>query len=69
MIVLEIQHSNSGKTDCIVTTHSNNNEAEQKYNSVLAAAAVSNVNVHSSVMLDDTGRCIKSETYYHGGVE
>jgi hypothetical protein len=30
---------------------------------------VSQVNVHSVVMLDDTGARIKGETYYHGNAD
>lgn len=69
MIIIEIQHSNAGTTATICTTHTNQSEAEQKYHTVLAAAAASSVNVHSAVMLDDTGERIKGETYYHGSAE
>lgn len=69
MIVIEIQHYNNGRTDCITTTHANQSEAEQKYHTILAAAAVSNVDVHSAVMLDDMGNRIKGESYYHGTLE
>ena len=69
MIILEIQHSNNGATACLVDTFTDNALAEQKYHNVLAAAAVSSVNVHSAVMLDDTGNRIKGETYSHGGIE
>lgn len=69
MIVIEIQHYNNGRTDCITTTHANQSEAEQKYHTILAAAAVSNVDVHSAVMLDDMGNRIKGESYYHGSLE
>lgn len=66
MIILEIQHSNDGTTAPIVTVKSDRAEAEQHYHSVLSFAAVSEVNVHSVVMLDDYGATVKSETYYHG---
>lgn len=69
MIVIEIQHSNGGSTSCLIDTYSDQNLAEQKYHTVLSAAAVSKVNVHSAAMLDDTGRLIKNETYYHGTSE
>lgn len=69
MIIIEIQHYNNGRTDCITTTHASSSEAEQKYHTVLAAAAVSNVDVHSAVMLDDMGNRIKGESYYHGSLE
>lgn len=69
MIILEIQHSNDGTTATICTAYTDQSIAEQKYHQVLAAAAVSTVNVHSAVMLDDTGNRLKGETYYHGGIE
>lgn len=69
MIILEIQHSNDGATAPIVTVKADRNEAEQHYHSVLSFAAVSAVNVHSVVMLDEYGERIKGETYYHGDAE
>lgn len=68
MIVIEIQHYNNGRTDCITTTHANQSEAEQKYHTILAAASVSNVDVHSAVMLNDDGTPVKHEPYYHGSL-
>lgn len=68
MIIVEIQHSNSGSTATICTTHADRSEAEQKYHKVLSAAAVSSVDVHSAVMLDDDGTQIKRESYYHGSL-
>lgn len=66
MIIIEIQHSNDGSTSCITTTHTVRAEAEQKYHNTLAFAAVSEVDVHSVVMLDDDGNRVKGESYYHG---
>ena len=39
--------------------------AESKYHSVLAAAAVSSVDVHSAALLNESGLCIKHESYDH----
>lgn len=69
MIILEIQHSNDGTNATLVNSYTDQATAEQKYHQVLAAAAVSAVDVHSAVMLDDTGNRIKGETYYHGSLE
>jgi hypothetical protein len=66
MIIIEIQHSNDGTNATLVNSYTDQAIAEQKYHQVLAAAAVSNVDVHSAVMMDDTGNRIKGETYYHG---
>lgn len=69
MIILEIQHSNDGTTATIVTVKANRNEAEQLYHNTLAYAAVSEINVHSVVMLTDDGYTNKKETYYHNAEE
>lgn len=70
MIVIEIQHSNNGSTAVPpINIEADRNTAEQTYHNKLAYAAVSSVNVHSVVMLDDYGARVKGETYYHGGVE
>lgn len=65
-LVIEIQKSNDNQLAHLLTVHPELQQAEQKYHTVLAAAAVSNINVHSAVMLDDMGMRIKGETYYHG---
>lgn len=69
-IIIEIQKSNNG-TVAIVPPASYNDQrlAEQAYHTALSYAAVSQVDVHSVVMLDDTGARIKGETYYHGTEE
>ena len=40
-------------------------EAEQKYHEVLSYAAVSELPVHSAVMLTEEGVVIKRESYIH----
>lgn len=69
MIILEIQHSNDGSTAVLHEVQNDRNVAEQTYHTKLAYAAVSSVNVHSVVMLDDYGNRVKGETYYHGSAE
>lgn len=64
MIIVEIQSTN-GQSAVVATVHSERSEAEQKYHQVLSYAAVSNVEVHSVVMLDDYGTRIKGESYQH----
>ena len=66
-IIIEIQKSNNGSVAiCPPAAYDNQNTAEQAYHTALAAAAVSQVNVHSVIMLSDTGDRLKGETYYHG---
>ena len=62
-IVMEIQKSNTAAT--IVNTYETRNEAENKYHTILAAAAVSSVPQHAAVLLDDNGEYIKSECFTH----
>ena len=64
-IVMEIQ-SDGSTANCLVTAYEDKNAAENKYHTVLAAAAVSAVPKHSAVMLTDDGTRLKGETYYHG---
>lgn len=64
-IVFEIQENADGTVGKITTLHDSFNEAEQKYHTVLAAAAVSTVECHSCVMLTSNGLFLKSEKYEH----
>lgn len=69
-IIIEIQKSNDGTVAIVPpASYTDKDVAEQAYHTALAAAAVSSVNVHSVVMLDDTGARLKGETYYHGDAE
>ncbi len=60
--VIEMQN---GVVGANVWTYENINAAENKYHSILAAAAVSSVEIHSAVLLNDSGFCIKHESYAH----
>lgn len=62
-LVIEIQKGDSIAN--IVTTYDTINEAENKYHTILASAAVSAVPKHSAVMLDENGDFIKSECFEH----
>ena len=64
-IVIELQTTN-GTTANIVTTHATREEAESKYHTVLAAAAVSNVEVHAATILTPDGFQLMSQAYRHG---
>lgn len=63
-LVIEQQTTN-GTTAVITTVKSNINEAEQQYHTVLAAAAVSQVPLHSASMLNERGQLIKYELFDH----
>lgn len=65
-LVIEIQ-KNGNTISQIVTTHTDLKVAEQKYHTILAAAAVSAVDVHSAVLMLYDGKVLKRESYYHNG--
>lgn len=69
MIILEIQHSNDGTNATLVNSYTDQATAEQKYHQVLAAAAVSKVDVHGATMLNDDGSYVQHKAYYHGTLE
>ena len=63
-VVIEAQ-TNNGSTAVLTTTKTNLNEAENKYHTVLAAAAISQVEVHSAALLNERGQFIKYECFEH----
>lgn len=62
-IVIEIQKNAEGVVGNFVWAFDTINEAESKFHSVLASAAVSNLPCHSAVLLNETGYCIKHECF------
>ena len=63
-VVIELQKNNDNIAN-IVTAHDTRNEAESKYYTVLAAAAISNVEKHACSLLTEDGMCIRNEVYEH----
>lgn len=61
-IVIESQTAN-GVTTTLTDTFADYAHAEQKYHTVLAAAAVSEVPLHSASMLTERGNLVKYECY------
>ena len=64
-LVIELQTNAEGEVSNIVTAHDSKLDAEAKYHTVLAAAAVSSVVQHGAVMITSTGKFIASECYTH----
>lgn len=62
-IVMEIQSGDT--TSTLVNSFENREQAENKYHNILAYASVSDVPIHSAVMLTAEGYYIKSEHYEH----
>ena len=63
-ILLEIQASNDAAST-IATAFDTLNEANSRYHTILAAAAVSSVPTHTAVLLSEDGKLLKSECYRH----
>lgn len=65
-LVIELQKSGESLAN-ICNAYADRGQAEQKYHSILSAAAVSSVDVHSAVLLLYDGTVLKKESYYHNG--
>ena len=63
-IVIELQ-TTKGETSSIVTTKPSKNEAMSAFHSIMAAAAISNVEYHTAVVMDRKGQYIAKECYEH----
>ena len=64
-IVIELQKNNEGVVANLVTEHNTLAEAESKYYSILASAAVSEIPVHSAVIISEEGYPVKYNSYKH----
>ena len=65
-LIIEIQKSNEGPVAITpVEILETRDAAEHRFHTILASAAISQVNVHSVVMLDDNGDTVRKESYYH----
>ena len=64
-IVIELQKNANGEVSNIVTAFPNLPEAESKYHNILAAAAVSDLPVHSAIIVSEEGFTVASKCYKH----
>jgi len=64
-IVIELQTNADGTVGNIVNAYDDRNAAESQYHSVLSAAAISNVPVHSCIMITSEGRPLDWKFYDH----
>lgn len=62
-IVIEIQKNETAAL--LNWTFDTRSEAEAKYHTILAAAAVSNVPKHGASLIDENGEVLKHENYSH----
>lgn len=65
-IVIELQKNAEGTVSNIVTAFENLAEAESKYYTILASAAINNVPVHSAIIVSEEGFPVKHQCYKHG---
>lgn len=63
-VVIELQ-KNGNQMGNIVTAHETLQDAQHKFHTVAAAAAISNVEKHSVVLLNDDGFPIERTTFEH----
>ena len=64
-IVIEMQTDNGSTALLPALTYTDRNDAESAYHLKLGSAAVSSVDVHTVVMLDEHGDIVKREFYNH----
>ena len=64
-IVVEAQVNADKTVGVIPTAYENENQAKSKYHTVLSAAAISSVPIHTAFLLTDDGYAISSECFRH----
>ena len=64
-IVIELQANAEGQVANIPTVYQTLAEAWNKFYTILAAAAISEVPIHSAVILDATGMSIANRSFTH----
>lgn len=69
IIIQEIQTNGSSTALTPAVTFSDKNQAESRYHSILASAAISEVQIHTVIMYDEHGNVLKRDYYEHGQEE
>lgn len=64
-IIHEMQTTGNQTALVPAKTYTDKNEADSAYHMALASAAVSQVNVHTVMMVDEHGNTIKRDYYEH----
>lgn len=64
-IVVETQTNLDGTVGVIPVSYSNENEAQSRYHSILASAAISDVPKHTAFILTDDGMVKESKCFTH----
>ena len=63
--IIELQTTDNVTAVVPPQTRQNENEAKSVWHTIMAAAAISNVEYHAAVILDEKGNSIKKDCYYH----
>lgn len=66
-IVLEMQTNADGTVGTLLTSYDKLIEAESKFFSILSAAALSTLPVHTAMLLTNSGTMLRVETFEHKG--
>ena len=64
-LVIEIQTNTDGTVGNLISAYTERNLAEQKYYTVLAAAAVSTLPTHAVALLTNDGQPVMHAVYHH----
>ena len=64
-IVIELQSNTDGVVSNLVTSHNTLAEAESKFHSILASAAINEVPVHSAIIVSEEGFPVAHKCYKH----
>lgn len=64
-IVIELQKNADGTVSNLVTSHNTLAEAESKFYTILASAAINAVPVHSAIIVSEEGFPVKHQCYKH----
>ena len=64
-IVIELQSNTDGGVSNLVTSHNTLAEAESKFHSIMASAAINDVPVHSAIIVSEEGFPVAHKCYKH----
>ena len=64
-IVIELQVDQNGNVGNIVTSHDTFAEAQNKFYTICAFAAISQIPIHSVIILDRTGVLLDRQSFTH----
>lgn len=65
-IVIELQKYADGSVSAPpINTYDSFNEAVSRWHTILATASISNVPVHSAIILTETGQTVRMDSFNH----